>query len=163
MVTEVVTATIVRPNNTDVYASGDVFDTSPGAGLTFENVVRKPGDKGFITGASIILSAYQTTSPTVELWLFKQVLAAYDADNAAFTPTDADLASLVAILTFPYVYVGDATVGAGGNQVLASLDRAIPFETAENSRNLYGVYVIRNAYTPIALCSWSTNLRILQD
>ena len=162
MTVEVVAAATTRPGDTTTYAAGEVFDAATGAGLVFTDVVRKPGDKGTIVGLSVLDSANQTLKPSLELWLFNAVIG-YDNDNAAFTPTDAELATLVAIIPLVNAYVGDATSGAGGNAVYTPGSTLIPFETATTSRNLYGVIVVRNAYVPVASEILTVNLRVLQD
>jgi hypothetical protein len=57
-------------------------------------------------------SANQTVKATVELWLFDTTFTP-DNDNAAFTPTDAELLTLVGIIQFSTWFVGDATAAAG--------------------------------------------------
>lgn len=161
MVSEVVSASITRPTDTTQYGVGEVIDAATGAGITFVDVVRTPGAKGVITGAAIIDSANQSTKPSIELWLFNAPLTAYDNDNAVFTPTDADLANRVGVITFPNTFVGDATSGASGNAVYQSDQIVLPFETV--TRALYGVLVVRNAYTPVSAEIFTVQLQILQD
>lgn len=163
MVSEVVSVTVTRPANTTAYAAGDVIDAATGAGLTFANVVRVPADKGIIVGTVIVDSANQATLPTLELWLFSAPLAAYDNDNIAFTPTDADLLNLVGVVALSNTFVGDATIGVGGNAVHTSGQIVLPFECADASRDLIGVLVVRNAYTPISAEQFTVAISILQD
>lgn len=162
MVSKVVSVSKTRPADTTTYASGDVVDAGTGTGLTFSEIVRTPGATGVLMALQIVDSANQTLKPVLELWLFNTALT-FDNDNAAFTPTDAELATLVAILPLTGSYVGDATSGAGGNVVYTSTNLAIPFQCAANERALYGVLVTRNAYVPVASEVFTVTLRVLQD
>lgn len=163
MVSKVVSTAKTRATGTTQYSAGDVVDAGTGTGITFSEVVRTPGATGVITGVNIIDSANQATKAQLELWLFTAALGAYDNDNAAFTPTDAELATLVDIIALPQVIAGDATSGAGGNCVYKSGPLTIPFQCASNSRDLYGVLVARNAYTPVDSEIFTPMLQILQD
>lgn len=158
------TASLTRPANTDPYTAGDVIgdDASGSAVMTFADCGRSDGGKGMIASAMIVGSASQATQPDLELWIFKTAPAAV-ADNAAWAPTDVELESLVGIIAFPSVYVGKATVGAGGNLVLKSDVEMLGFECASGSTALYGVLVVRNAYTPVSAESFKPRLAVLQD
>ena len=151
-----VTGTFTRPNDTDAYAIGDVVANSTTApvAINFANASRSNDGSNTIIDAMLIDSAAQATKGQFELWLFKTA-PTMDNDNAAFTPTDAELLNLVGIIDFTGApRVGDATAGAGGNAVYygkASNGSFEPkFRTKVASRILYGVLVVRNAYTPVA-------------
>lgn len=163
-VTKLVSASKTRPANTTQYASGDVINESDtaGTGWTFSSVARTTGSSGVIARAQIIDSANQATTLSCELWLFTASPAA-DNDNAAFTPTDAELADLVGIIPISTARVGDATSGAGGNLVLDSGEIAVPFVCEASATALYGVLVARNTYTPVSGESFTVVLSIYQD
>lgn len=156
-----------RPADTTAYAAGDAMSNSTSApdALTFADVARFLGGGGEILGALLLDSANQATKPSCELWLFCGSAAPVpDNDNAVFTPTDAELANLVGVIVFDgvtagWAYVGDATVGAGGNVVIpgrigpsgAGAHRVgLPFVCNAASDDLFGLVVARNAYTPVS-------------
>jgi hypothetical protein len=164
--TVTVTGTVTRPAaDTNQYTAGDVVcgSTSAPAVITFTGCARANGGTGMIVGAHCVDSANQTTKPQLELWLFDTTITP-DNDNAVFTPTDAELLTLVGIIQFATWYVGDATAAAGGNCAsLATLINHIAFDCGAAVTALYGVLVARNAYTPVADEVFSIRLRILQD
>lgn len=159
-----ITASKTRPSDTTAYASGDVINESTTAGTvwTFDNCARENGGGGVISRVLVGDSANQSTKAVLELWLFTATLTA-DFDNAAFTPTDAEMLTLVGVVQLPNVFVGDATSGAGGNCVYSSGQIHLPFECAAASETLYGVLVPRNAYTPVSAEVFDITLVISQD
>ena len=108
-------------------------------------------------------SANQATKGSFELWLFDTTFTP-DNDNTPFTPTDAEEATLVAVVPLTLSYVGDATAGAGGNAVyVGTIDRPLPFVTGASSRNLFGALVVRNVYTPVSAEVFTVRLFIEQN
>lgn len=168
-----VTATLTRPANTTAYAAGDAMDTTAGAGLTFAGAARGTGGGGTIEDAVFFSNDAVATGPDVELWLFSAALAAYDADNAAFTPVDADYYTSSGGVTDGFVGViqfetGNAfigTAGAGGNQIIPATRTFLPlkFVCATNATSLFGVLVARNAYVPVSAEVFRVWLRIDQS
>jgi len=148
-----ISASVTRPADTTAYTSGDVVCNSTTAPtiITFNRASHQSAGSGVLKHAKVISSAYVATAPVLELWLFDTAVT-MDNDNAAFTPTDAELATLVTVVSFPAASykIGDATAGVGGNHVCeATLD--VPFTTVgANVNALYGVLVARNAYVPIS-------------
>jgi hypothetical protein len=156
-------ATVTRPADTTAYAAGDVVNAGTGAVITFAGCARANGLGGVIQHATLVDSAAQATKADLELWLFDTTFTA-DNDNAVFTPTDAELATVVCVIDMSAnVYVGDATAGADGNCVHQSdvLNRAFTCEAADD--DLYGALVVRNAYTPVSGETFTIQLHILQD
>ena len=158
--------TVTRPAaDTTQYTAGDAITdslTTPTA-ITFANCARVNAGSGFIVGAHLVDSANQATKLSAELWLFSAP-ATPDNDNAVFTPTDAELLTLVGVIQFNTWFIGNATVGTDGNAVaLATLANPILFATGAASRNLTGLLVARNSYVPIASEVLSCVLRISQD
>lgn len=142
-------ASLTRPADTTTYAAGDVVTTPTTASvMTFTPLSETPNIGCEIKSALLMSSAAQTTKIDAELWLFSATISDLDADNAAFSPTDAQMATLIGIIPFPVASVktGDATSGAGGNAVCvaANVGLACPVGT------LYGVLVVRNAYIPVS-------------
>lgn len=171
---KIVSATVTRPANTTAYTAGDALTdstTAPSA-LTITGMARFNGGGGTIVAALLLDSANQATKPDLELWIFS-ASPVPDNDNAVFTPSDAECATLVGIIEFRGVtksYVGDATAGAGGNLIVPGTQGgttiptlAIPFVCAAAQTALYGLFVVRNAYTPVSAEVFTAILFIEQE
>jgi hypothetical protein len=159
-----ITANFTRPNDTTAYAAGDAVtdSTSSPTKITFSNCARIANGTGRITGVHMVDSANQATKGVFELWVFDTSVTP-DNDNSAFTPTDTECGTLVGIVPLNVVYVGDATSGAGGNAVYYSGEIDRPFTCTGSTRDLYGLMVVRNAYTPVAQEVFTFRLQIDQD
>lgn len=86
-----------------------------GGKLTFANAVRAAGKRGIIRSLRIVDKA--DVKAELELWLFDQDFGA-SADNAAFDPTDADLANCLGVIpvsTSDYFSANDNGVATFGN------------------------------------------------
>ena len=155
-----ISTSVTRTADTTTYAVGDVVGN--GAVLTFRGAARRSGEGGVIQQAIIFSSAYVATAPDLELWLFDTTITA-DADNATFTPTDAELATLIGIIEFPTAdwHGGDLTAGVGGNHVCCVQNIGMPFNAIGNDSAIYGVLVTRNAYVPISAEVFTVRLQIL--
>lgn len=158
------TATITRPNDTTQYAAGEAVADSTTAPSVFSiaGCVRANGGTGMISDVVMVDSASQATKGQFELWIMTATWTP-DNDNAAFTPTDAECANVVAIVPLTTVYVGDATAGAGGNAVYVSDTINKVFQCASGSTTLYLALVVRNAYTPVANEAFTISAGIVQD
>ena len=155
-----ISKSVTRPSDTTAYTAGDVVGN--GATITFAGAARRSGESGVIQQAIIFSSAYVATAPDLELWLFDTTITA-DADNATFTPTDAELATLIGIIEFPTAdwHGGDLTAGVGGNHVCCVQNIGMPFNATGNDSAIYGVLVTRNAYVPISAEVFTVRLQIL--
>lgn len=133
-------STITRPADTTAYAAGDTMSDATGnAHLTFSGLPIKTGEGAMIEAAVFIDSVLAATPPDVELWLFSADIATI-ADNAAFAPTDAELLTLVGIITFATASFKKGTV----NMACVQNNLGLSFK----ADTLYGALVVRNAYTP---------------
>jgi len=162
-----VTDTITKKSGVTPYSAGDCISNDGGGHLVFSRVVREGGQfTGQIVGAMCRSSANVATKPDLELWLFRTNFTEVD-DNAAFAPSDAELADLVAIITFPTAswYVGKQDSGVDGNAVCVRPGLNIPFKAAggDDARALYGQLVVRNGYVPITLEQFAVTLLVVQD
>lgn len=153
---------VTRPANTTAYTIGDVIGTASSATLTIPNSSFGEFDAGIIQQAIVSSSAYVSPAPDLELWLFDSVVADI-VDNAAFAPTDAELATLVGIIEFPTAdwKSGNATSGAGGNAVCVADNVSLPFNTKKGTSKLYGVLVARNAYVPVSGEIFTLRLQVI--
>ena len=159
-----VSATVVRPNDTIQYAAGDqVADsTTEPTPITFAGVARANGRSGYIIQALCIDSANQAIKPNLELYLFN-VAPTPNNDNAAWTPSDADMLNVIGVIEFNVWKVGNAGAGAAGNCVAVADLSAIPFRCGAAVDDLYGLLVERGTYTPVAEESFKVVLGVLQD
>lgn len=160
----VISSSVTRPANTTAYAAGDAVTDSTTAPtvITLSGAGRINGGSGVILAATLIDSANQTTKGQFELWLF-DATATPDNDNAVFTPTDAETETLIGVIPFNTAYVGDATSGAGGNAVYPVQGLSIPFKCGGATTSIFGLIVVRNAYTPVSAEKFTVRLHILQD
>lgn len=153
------TGSVTRPGDTTQYTAGDVVAGGTPATIKFD-VVARPGGGGIhcIEQGLLIDSANQATKGDFDLFLFDADVTV-DADNAAFTPSDAEMETLVGVISFvgSTAKAGDITAGAGGNLVTA-VDCSVCFESSVTK--LYGVLVARSAYTPVASEKFTLNLSV---
>lgn len=157
--------TLTRPNDTTTYSDGDAVtdSTLTPTALTFTDAMRYKGGRAVIEGTRLVLSANQATLPSLDLYLFSAEPTA-DADNAAFTPSDADMLNLLTIITYDSPIIGDATSGAGGNAVLVPANTPTDLlEAAAGSKDIYGLFVVRNGYAPVANETFTVILSVMQD
>lgn len=179
----IISDSMTRPADTNAYAAGDVIATSTTAPVAQKLLLAasKLGGYGKIISASLLDSANQATKLEADVFLFTAAVG-LDNDNAAFTPTDAEMATLAAVIPLynktvdlvpstdavlttvsAAVYDGDATSGAGGNALFVRDDLSKIFKCADASRDLWWVLVARNAYTPVSGEIFTLKLDILQD
>lgn len=164
-ISTMVKANFTRPSDTTAYAAGDAVTDSTSAPtiMTFDACARANAGSGVITHAVFQDSANQSTKGSFELWLFHTTVTP-DNDNAVFTPTDAENRTFVGVIPFTLPYVGDATSGANGNAVyMGTVDRPLPFVCDSGDDNLYGLLVVRSAYTPVSAERFDVTLFIDQN
>lgn len=118
-----------------IYASGDAV----GGIMTFSNAARSSGGSGVIRGVTVVDKDQELAA--LELVLFDQTIAGTVTDNAAFDPTDADLANLIGWLKVT------ATTG-----YLSFADNSAAFVQCEipyvcNATSLFGALVTRGTPT----------------
>lgn len=155
---QTVDAEFTRPSDTTAYAAGDVICNSTSAPTILEfSVGQRNGATGVILRGTLIDSASEATALSAELWLFDTTIT-MDNDNAAFTPTDAEMKTLVGVLSFTSRKVGTAS----DNCEFRSDESNIPFACTSGTRKLYGVLVARNAYTPVSGEVFTVRLKVLQ-
>lgn len=167
-VTGIVTGSITRPADTNIYAPGDAYTNSTSAPVatTFSDVARDDGGSGAIVAAFASLSANEATKPQFQLWLFGGASAPTpDNDNAVFTPTDAEVLNVLGYIDFTDWKEGLA--GASGNSVSPGLinglvNGRIPYVTT-SVNDIFGLVVVRNPYTPISGEVLSMRLHLEQD
>ncbi len=152
-----------RPANTTAYAIGDEVSNSATATsvvpLKFENVTRSPLWTATILDAMLVDDTNEATLPALELWLFTSPPTTA-GDNVTCAFSDADLVDrLVHVIPFYVSYAG--ILSTGGNTVFSAPGINQSFYAPGG--NLFGIYLARNAYTPLASEIFTTKLRFLVD
>lgn len=147
---------ITRPADTNAYAVADAITDSNSAPtvLTIAGFGRQNGGSGVITGMRLISSANQATKPDIDVFVFDTTFTP-DNDNAAFTPTDAELETCLGVVRFrgTDVVVGDANSGASGNVLYPNPLNGfspIAYKCGAGTTGLFFALVARNAYTPVS-------------
>lgn len=135
------------------YASGDFVGTS-GAPMTFAGAGRVPGGTGSIVSA-VLLDAV-AASVAAELWLFN-TLVTPPADSAAWSVSDADMATLVAVIPFATYYASALNSVCPVNNIWKA------YQCAAGDSNLYGCIVTRGAPAYIATGDVKIALNIALD
>lgn len=163
------TVSFTRPSDTTQYAAGDVVGTAATNPLKFTDASRAKVNSGAVVSATLISSANQATKGDFDLMLFDTHLTA-DADNATFTPTDAELATCVGIVSFigTTAKLGNITSGAGGNliypnPVIMPIGYSIVNTAGVESDCLWGVLVARSTYTPVSAEVFYIRLGLVVD
>jgi hypothetical protein len=162
---QIVAASFQRPNDANPYVAGDAVanSTSAPAVITFAGAARTSGGTGTISLARIFDDANQATLGQFELYLFA-VAPTPRNDNAAIAISDTDLVNLIALINFASSgFITNAGAGAAGNVLFEKQGLNIPFRCASGDRNLYGLLVVRNGYTPVAQEKFTLQLGIVQD
>ena len=162
--TVIVNGSFTRPSDTNVYAANDVICNSTSAPviITFSGCARVSLGSGEIQSCVLTDSGNETLKLEGDLFIFDTTVT-MDNDNAAFTPTDAEMATCLGVITFSASSPKSGTAGTGGNcQYPDSITKAIPF-VCLTSTNLYGILVARNAYVPISAEVFTFRLGILQN
>ncbi len=154
-----VSAAYTRPAaDTNIYAPADALSDSTSAPtvLTFSGMARQPGAGGWIVDTVLTVSVAATLLPSAELWLFDTTVTPVN-DNVAFTITDAEALTLVAVLPFTVGYKSALNAGMHSDRTM------IPYQCAATSTALYGLVVMRNAYTPTGSEVWTFRLKVSRD
>lgn len=131
-------ASIMRPANTTQYAAGDVITGTVAAVMTFG-----APHEGTIVSGLLIDSSVEATKIDADLMLFSEA-PTIAADNAAFSPTDDEMAYLQAVVTF----AGSGFKAAAVNGAIQTANLQQGFIAPEG--RLHGVLVARNTYTPVS-------------
>lgn len=155
-----VSPTFNRPANTTAYAAGQQVSNSTTAPtvITFSSVARANGGSGIIIGAVLVDEANQTTKGQFELWMFDTTVTPNN-DGSAFAPTNAFVETAIGIIPFNSVYVGNTA----GNCIYPVQGLNIPFTCGVSVPDIYGLLVVRNAYTPVSAEKFTFRLTVVQN
>lgn len=149
--------TLTRSTDITTYSAGDALTaTSSGgsiSGHSYLDIARDNGGGGKIIGAICVDSANSTTlKPAFDLFLFNgNAATTANSDNAQFFLATADAQKCVAVISFTTDSWFSGTSGSSGTSVGFGTIRGGGVYTCGTCGNdLYGLTVMRNAYTPIA-------------
>jgi hypothetical protein len=134
------------------YSAGDAV----GGKLTFSEAVAKGQFSGVIDSLVLIDLAKQAIE--TDLYLFDRDFTATN-DNAAFDPTDADLANCIGVIT---LVAGDYKA-CSDNHVACKSNVNLPFALAADGSTLYGQLVTRGTPTYVAAGDLTVKLGVQQD
>lgn len=137
-------ADFTRPADADAYAAGDVITGDTAAPIIFHQCAGDNGQGGVIESVTIIQSVAVATKLNADLFIFNETLTP-DDDNAAFTPTDAEMLTLVGYVKCDGTVAANVIIGSG-NVAIQIGGLKLPFACTRTDRALYGVLVARNAY-----------------
>lgn len=159
-VSKTVTVTKTRPADTTTYAVGDAISESTSAGTVWTFPwARGAGLGAILQDALLIVSTAQTLKLDALLWLFDTAPATTLNDNVAWTPTDAEMKTLLTVIRFPAF----AALVGSGNTVVEQPALARSLACASGASSLYGVLVAGNAYIPTSAEEITIRLRQIQD
>lgn len=162
-ITRTIDIVLTRQANATVYAAGQIVGgTSAALSQLKFPLARQGGGSGKIKALVAIDESVPATKADLELWLFDTAPAA-QADAAAFGPTNAELEALLGVIPIP---VASWKTTANGVAQHVVLNGQIPFNciTGNNSDAIiYGILVVRNAYTPANGGKIKIRLQVAQD
>ena len=133
--------TVTPTIDTAIYAAGDAL----GGLLEFEDARTAFARSGYICGA--LLKDNSKLNQLIYLALFDRTFTP-SADQAAFDPSDADLANLVSIIRFEaadYASFADNSAAMVGYD---SLEVNLPFVLVEGGTSLFGQLYLGAGMTP---------------
>lgn len=162
MTTVVATANFNRPNDTNGYDPGDVVASSLGEDIiTFPNVFTGANSGGVIKNVLMRDSVNQPTPGTFELWLFASQITTSMVDRDPFALNDGQAELVIAVITLSAQYVSNWNGTAGGNRVYQAED--VNIGCVSTGTELYGILVVRNAYSPLGSENFSFRMCVLRD
>lgn len=156
------TASFTRPANATAYTAGDIVNNSTSApvAMTFTNAGQRNG--GPFTIAHAILESSNAppgTIPAFDLLLFRGSAApTAQNDNAAFAPSDADMA-----LCFGVIQFTAGLVSSGSNNFVYYAQPTIVSMPDSGGTSIYGMLRINGSYTPLTGEVFTVGLGVIRD
>lgn len=156
----VLAASFTRPNDGNIYASGDLVANSTSAGsvvpLAFTNATVAAGTAALLRAVRIRKSGTGTTGATFRLHLFSTSPTSSAGDNAAFATTGS--ANMIARFEIEVSQAyADGANGRGKSIQGDDVEFVIPAGDI-----LYGLLEARGAYTPAANETFEIVLELLR-
>jgi hypothetical protein len=174
---KIITVSFTRPADTVAYAVNDAMTNSTSAPsvITLTGCGRVNGGSGIIKSIEMIDSANQATALTANLWLYDTTYVPNN-DNTPFTPSDAELSTLIGVWELRGSSAGNSTAGAGGNRLFQGQREGgnsaggaivIPnepiFVCGGGTTSLFAALVAKNAYTPVSGEVFTFRIHVEQD
>lgn len=161
--TKIITAAFARPSNTTPYATGEVVTDGGPTIITFEDVVREGPQSALIVGATLVVSSNPTLKGDFRLFLFDTTVA-MEADNAAWDPSDSEMATCLGYIDFGDEPEPGGASGGTSNVIYQALGVNIPIVApTDGVLDVFGILVVRNAYVPTASETFTIRLHVIQD
>lgn len=121
--------------------------------MTFANAVGVSGGTGILQAVTIVDLSQQM--PALDLVLFDRTIAGTVTDNAAFDPTDADLANVIGVVPI------STWADFNDNSVAVRTGLGLAFKS--NATSIFGALVTRSTPTFVGTSDIIVILEILQD
>lgn len=162
--TNVITASVTRPADTNTYASGDVVADSVGAPtkITFAGVAYEGQQSGLIVSATMASSANPALKGDFRIFLFDTSFV-MEGDNVAWDPSDAEMETCLGFINFGAAPEVGGASGGTSNVIYQALGLNIPYKCTGALLDIYGVIVVRNAYVPISGEKFTIRLHVVPD
>ncbi len=134
--------TKTRPANTTAYAAGDVINESTSAGTvwTFPTVGSAYKRGALIVNAKLLMGSAVSTALEADLFLFTEEPTSGN-DNSADVITAAQIKNCVGVVNF------DTRLATANGSVYIETPN-IQCHFPDETQNIYGVLIARNAYVP---------------
>lgn len=145
----------VRKSVTPTVSTSPAYAAKDAVGgiMEFTNAVGVSGGTGIVQTVTIVDASQQM--PALDLVLFDRTIAGTVTDNAAFDPTDADLANVIGVVPMSQWFdFNDNAVGFRGGLGIA-------FKS--NGTSIFGALVTRSTPTFVATTDIVVTLEVLQD
>lgn len=159
----IITASFSRPGNGTTYAADEVVTDAGPTIITFEDIVREGPQSALIVGATLVCSQNPALKGDFRLFLFDTAVA-MEADNAAWDPSDAEMATCLGYVDFGDEPESGGASGGTGNVIYQALGLNIPIVApSDGVFDIYGILVVRNAYVPASGETFTIRLHVIQD
>ena len=140
---------ITRSSNTTTYTVNTGWNNGTPTVFTFANVCPSNGGNAVINAIGLSSNNNPTLLLSGVLWLFSVMPATVIHDDSTFNIATADFANLVESSTNGYPFVLQSAQASGaGNSGVSLTGTNYPARCAVNSRTLYGMVEVANAYVP---------------
>ena len=166
-VSKVITASRTRPANATAYAAGQILTDSTTAAtmMSFASCARSNGLGGLLDYLTVVSQTAPLTAPDLELHLFDTAPSLTSQNDASvFNPTDTELEKAIFTVTISAsARIISAPLASNGNSEWHVPLGGKSFQCAAADTALYGIVVVRSAYTPTSGEKFSFRLHCIQD
>lgn len=140
----ILTATLTRPADTNIYLTNDAIagSTTAPAILTFAGAARANGGSGEIIRANLCTDL-ATCTAMIRLHLFTTTVT-LDNDNDPYRTLFTSVAVRIGWIDFPVL----SSAGAGSTSAAAMVTGSMPYVCAAAATSIYGRVQTLNGWTP---------------